>query len=47
MTPPVGSCTDHSDGNDAMWLPGKLLMLFQIQARTASRPVIVSAACST
>ena len=47
MIRPVGSSiTDHSDGNDVMWLPGNSVMVFQIQARTWSRPFIVPAACS-
>ena len=48
MIRPVGSSiTDHSDGNDVMWLPGKVSIVFQIQARTSSRPRMVPAACST
>ena len=48
MIRPVGSSmTDQSDGKCVIWLPGKVSMVFQIQSRTASRPRMVPAACST
>src|ERR1700682_1189924 len=46
IRPRSSSMTDHSEGKAVMWLPGKLLMVFQIQARTSSRPFHVPAACS-
>ena len=47
MTRPVASSnTAHREGNDVMWLPGNVSIVFQIQGRTCSRPRIVPAACS-